>query len=203
MYVLIAGLALFLIPHSARIVAPQWCGRMHTRLGENGWKGLYSRVSLVGLVLIVWGYGLSRLDPVILYSPPVWMRHITLVLMMPVFVMLAAAYTLKHDGHVRVDIFYREAPPRTKAIVNLFGSMLFLIPICALIFWIAWPYVLQSWSVWEGSQESSGIPARYLQKTAILAFAVLMALQGLSMAIHSILAMRGDERELDALTTGE
>ncbi len=117
--------------------------------------------------------------------------------------MLAAAYTLKHDGHVRVDIFYREAPPRTKAIVNLFGSMLFLIPICALIFWIAWPYVLQSWSVWEGSQESSGIPARYLQKTAILAFAVLMALQGLSMAIHSILAMRGDERELDALTTGE
>ncbi len=112
MYVLIAGLALFLIPHSARIVAPQWCGRMHTRLGENGWKGLYSLVSLVGLVLIVWGYGLSRLDPVILYSPPVWMRHITLVLMMPVFVMLAAAYipgriksTLKHPMLAAVKLW--------------------------------------------------------------------------------------------------
>jgi TRAP-type mannitol/chloroaromatic compound transport system permease small subunit len=61
---------------------------------------------------------------------------------------------------------------------------------------------MQSWEILERSQESSGIPARYLQKTAILAFAVLMALQGLSMAIHSILALRGDEGELDALKSG-
>lgn len=115
---------------------------------------------------------------------------------------LAAAYTLRHDGHVRVDIFYREAAPRTKALVNLLGSVFFLIPICVLIFWVAWPYVTQSWAILERSQETSGIPARYLQKTAILAFAVLMALQGASLAIHSVLALRGDDSELDALKAG-
>jgi TRAP-type mannitol/chloroaromatic compound transport system permease small subunit len=127
----------------------------------------------------------------------IWVQEL-ITYMFGFMFMLGAAYTLRHDGHVRVDIFYREARPRTKAIVNLVGSVVFLIPICALIFWIAWPYVLQSWQILERSQESSGIPARYLQKTAILAFAVLMALQGLSMAIHSVLALRGDERELDA-----
>jgi TRAP-type mannitol/chloroaromatic compound transport system permease small subunit len=131
----------------------------------------------------------------------IWLQEL-ITYMFGFLFMLGAAYTLRHDGHVRVDIIYREATPRTKAIVNLVGSIAFLIPICALIFWIAWPYVMQSWAILERSQESSGIPARYLQKTAILAFAVLMGLQGLSMAIHSILALRGDERELDALTTG-
>jgi uncharacterized membrane protein len=133
MYVLIAGLVLFFVPHSARIVAPRWCERMHTRLGENGWKGLYSLVSLAGLVLIVWGYGLSRLDPVVLYSPPVWMRHITLVLMMPVFVMLAAAYipgriksTLKHPMLAAVKLWAvaHLLANGTLADVLLFGSFL-------------------------------------------------------------------------------
>ena len=124
----------------------------------------------------------------------IWFQEL-IIYMFGFMFMLGAAYTLRHDGHVRVDIFYREAKPRTKALVNLAGSILFLIPICALIFWVAWPYVLQSWSVWEGSQESSGIPARYLQKTAILAFAVLMALQGLSIAIRSLLALQGDEKK--------
>jgi TRAP-type mannitol/chloroaromatic compound transport system permease small subunit len=132
----------------------------------------------------------------------IWFQEL-IIYMFGFMFMLGAAYTLRHDGHVRVDIFYREAKPRTKALVNLAGSILFLIPICALIFWVAWPYVLQSWSVWEGSQESSGIPARYLQKTAILAFAVLMALQGLSIAIRSLLALQGDEKEINALTAGE
>ena len=132
----------------------------------------------------------------------IWVQELIIYLFGFLF-MLAAAYTLRHDGHVRVDIFYREAPPRRKAIVNLVGSIVFLIPICLLILWAAWPYVMQSWAILERSQESSGIPARYLQKTAILVFAVLMALQGLSVAIHSILAIRGDERELDALKIGE
>ncbi len=132
----------------------------------------------------------------------IWVQEL-IVYMFGFLFMLAAAYTLRHDGHVRVDIFYREASPRAKALVNLCGSIVFLIPICLLILWVAWPYVLQSWSVWEGSQETSGVPARYLQKSAILAFSVLMALQGLSMIIHSILALQGDERELDALKIGE
>ena len=132
----------------------------------------------------------------------IWVQEL-IVYMFGFLFMLGAAYTLRHDGHVRVDIFYREAPPRSKALVNLIGSILFLIPVCALIFWVAWPYVMQSWSIWEGSQEASGIPARYLQKTAILGFAVLMALQGLSMAIRSVLVLQGNAKEIEALRQGE
>nr|WP_306268661.1 TRAP transporter small permease subunit [Pararhizobium sp. IMCC3301] len=113
--------------------------------------------------------------------------------------MLAAAFTLLVDGHVRVDIFYREARPRKKAMINLFGALLLLIPVCLVILWTSFPYVVASWAVLEGSPETSGIQARYLQKTAILGFAVMMALQGVSIAIRSLLAMGGDELELDKL----
>jgi|FEC22Drversion2_1045045.scaffolds.fasta_scaffold00368_11 TRAP-type mannitol/chloroaromatic compound transport system permease small subunit len=131
----------------------------------------------------------------------IWAQE-AIIYMFGFLFMLTAAYTLKHDGHVRVDIFYREADPRTKAWINLVGSLVFLIPVCVLIFWVAYPYVMQSWAILERSQEASGIPARYLQKTAILVFAVLMALQGLSMALHSILALQGDETELETLRAG-
>ncbi|MEH6727326.1 MAG: TRAP transporter small permease subunit [Hyphomicrobiales bacterium] len=113
--------------------------------------------------------------------------------------MLAAAFTLLVDGHVRVDIFYRDAHPRTKAKINLFGAFVLLIPVCILIFWTSFPYVAASWAALEGSPETSGIKARYIQKTAILAFAVMVALQGVSIAIRSLLAMGGDELELDKL----
>ncbi|MEP0518904.1 MAG: TRAP transporter small permease subunit [Hyphomicrobiales bacterium] len=117
--------------------------------------------------------------------------------------MLGAAYTLLTDGHVRVDIFYREARPRKKAMLNLFGSLVLLLPVCVVIFWTSFPYVSASWAALEGSPETTGIQARYLQKTAILGFAVLMALQGVSMAIRSLLALGGDEIELDKLRLSE
>ncbi|WP_306258382.1 TRAP transporter small permease subunit [Pararhizobium sp. IMCC21322] len=113
--------------------------------------------------------------------------------------MLAAAYTLLTDGHVRVDIFYRDARPRKKAMVNLVGAFLLMIPVCVLIFWTSFPYVIASWAALEGSPETSGIQARYIHKTAILAFAAMMALQGVSMAIRSLLALGGDEIEIDRL----
>lgn len=117
--------------------------------------------------------------------------------------MLAAAFTLLIDGHVRVDIFYREANPRKKAMVNLFGALALILPVCILIFWTSFPYVAASWAALESSPETSGIPARYLQKSAILGFALLMALQGVSMAIRSVLAIGGDEIELDKLRLAE
>lgn len=113
--------------------------------------------------------------------------------------MLAAAYTLRMDGHVRIDIFYREASPRRKAWVNLLGCLFFLLPVCVLIGVISWPYVSNSWAILESSRESSGIPGVFLLKTAIIAFAVQIGLQGISMTIHSILAIAGDKRELAAL----
>lgn len=90
MSVLIAGLVLFLGSHSLRIVANDWRTAQVARLGEKRWKGLYSLVSLAGLVLIVYGFGLARQSPVVLYVPPVWSRHVAALLMLPAFVLIVA-----------------------------------------------------------------------------------------------------------------
>jgi uncharacterized membrane protein len=92
MAILIAGLVIFLGIHSIAIVAPGFRGHASQRLGENGWKGLYSLISLLGFVLIVYGFGLARQAPVVLYTPPGWMRHVTFLLMLPVFPLALAAY---------------------------------------------------------------------------------------------------------------
>ena len=106
-----------------------------------------------------------------------------------VLFMVGAGYTLLHGGHVRVDIFYREASKKHKAIVDLAGVIVFLIPISGLIWWAGWAYVARSWSVFEGSIETSGIPALFLLKSVILVFATLVPLQGISMAARSILVL--------------
>ena len=92
MSVLVAGLLLFLGVHSVSIVSAPWRDRMAARLGEAGWQGLYGLVALAGLALVVWGYGLARAAPVILYTPPVGLRHVALLLMVFVFPLLLAAY---------------------------------------------------------------------------------------------------------------
>jgi uncharacterized membrane protein len=92
MTLLITGLILFLGIHSTGILAPVWREKIQTKLGVNGWKSLYSIVSLIGLVLIIWGYGAARMDPVWLWLPPVWARHLALVLTVPAFILLAATY---------------------------------------------------------------------------------------------------------------
>jgi len=92
MIVLVLGLAIFLGVHSLRVFADDWRTAQMGRIGENAWKGLYSLFSLVGLVLIIWGYGLSRSTPVELWSPPVFTRHLSGLLMLLSFVLLAAAY---------------------------------------------------------------------------------------------------------------
>jgi uncharacterized membrane protein len=89
MSVLIIGLILFLGVHSVRIFAPAWRNRRIAAMGEGPWKGLYSLVSIVGFVLIVWGYGLARPDAPVFYEPPVWMKHVTALLMIFAFVCLA------------------------------------------------------------------------------------------------------------------
>lgn len=89
---LILGLLLFLGVHCLSIVSPQGRNRLVERLGEGPFKGLYSLVSLVGFVLIIWGYGLSRESPVMLYAMPGGFRHLAALLMLPVFVLLFAAY---------------------------------------------------------------------------------------------------------------
>jgi uncharacterized membrane protein len=90
--VLITGLLIFLGAHSVAIVAPDWRERARRRLGEGAWKGLYSVVSIVGFVLLVVGFALARRAPVVLYVPPPWLKPVALLLMVPVFPLLIAAY---------------------------------------------------------------------------------------------------------------
>jgi len=91
MVYLVLGLVLFLGMHSISIVAPAWRDRTAARLG-NAWKGLYSLVTIAGFVVIIWGYGIARQNPVMLYTPPAWTQYVTAVLMLPVFPLFLAAY---------------------------------------------------------------------------------------------------------------
>jgi TRAP-type mannitol/chloroaromatic compound transport system permease small subunit len=137
----------------------------------------------VVLLRYVFGVGMISLQEGI-----VWMHAIVF--------MLAAGYTLAADGHVRVDIFYREAAPRTKAMVDLAGVILFLWPVSGLILWMGWPFVMNSWAVGEASQETSGLPGLYLLKTVILVMPVLVMLQGLALALRSAFVLAtGEEAE--------
>lgn len=99
---LVLGLVLFLGVHSVRIVADGWRTQMRARLGEGAWKGLYSVASVVGLVLVVWGYGLARQQPVVLWNPPVGMRHAASLLTLIAFVLLAAAYVPRNVFKARL-----------------------------------------------------------------------------------------------------
>jgi uncharacterized membrane protein len=92
MNALLLGLVIFFGAHSVSIVNDPWRNRMAARMGEWPWKGLYALVSIAGFVLIVWGYGLARQDPVVLYTPPAWLHPVAMVLLIPVFPLLLAAY---------------------------------------------------------------------------------------------------------------
>jgi uncharacterized membrane protein len=92
MLYLIIGLVLFLGIHSVEIFSSSFRANAIARMGERPWKGLYTLISIVGFILIIWGYGQARQDPVLLYAPPVWMRHLSALIMLPVFPLILAAY---------------------------------------------------------------------------------------------------------------
>jgi uncharacterized membrane protein len=134
MTMLILGLLIFLGAHSVRIFADGWRTRQLARLGEGKWKGLYSVVSAVGLVLIVWGYGLARAEPTVLWMPPLWTRHVAALLTVPAFILIVAAYVPGNRikaglGHpmvagVKVWAFAHLLANGTLAGVILFGAFL-------------------------------------------------------------------------------
>lgn len=102
MAMLILGLVLFLGVHSTRIVAEGWRTQMRARLGEMPWKGIYSVLSIAGFVLLVWGYGLARQQPVVLWTPPRGMNHLAALLMVIAFVLLVATYVPRNGIKSRV-----------------------------------------------------------------------------------------------------
>jgi TRAP-type mannitol/chloroaromatic compound transport system permease small subunit len=143
------------------------------------WLTLWVVVVQFALVLLryVFDAGSIWLNESILYA------HATAFL-------LAVAWTLREDGHVRVDIFYADASPRTKAIIELAGAILLLLPFAMAVIWLAWPYVGRSWAILERSHETSGLPAVFLLKSLIPLFALLLALQGVAQGIRAAHALR-------------
>ena len=106
------GLIVFLGIHSISIVAPNFRDGLAARIGAGPWRGIYSLISVIGLVLVIWGYGLARREPVVLYSPPYWTHYVTAVLMLPVFPFIFAPYlpgrikaVLKHPMLVAVKLW--------------------------------------------------------------------------------------------------
>ena len=133
MAVLVAGLMVFLGVHSISIFAPELRARACANLGEGPWKAGYALVSLIGFALIIDGFGLARQLPVVLYTPPPWMRHVTFLFMLPVFPLLLAAYlpgriktAIKHPllAAVKCWAFGHLLANGTLADVLLFGGFL-------------------------------------------------------------------------------
>jgi TRAP-type mannitol/chloroaromatic compound transport system permease small subunit len=120
----------------------------------------------------------------------IWLSEAIIYVHATVF-MAAAAWVLQRGGHVRVDIFYADASPRTRAIVDLAGALLLLLPFVGVLAWFALPYVARSWAILERSRESSGLPLVFLLKTLIPVFALLLTLQGLAQAARAWLTLSG------------
>ena len=110
--------------------------------------------------------------------------------------LLGAAYTLRRDAHVRVDVIYGHLPPRAQSWINLLGTLFFLVPFSLFGLWVSWPSVRNSWRILEGSSDPGGLP-RYPIKTMILVAFFCLLLQAISEAIRSFYQLRdrGENRE--------
>lgn len=134
-------------------------------------------IVLVGFVVVLLRY--------VLGLGSIWLQE-SILYAHAVLFLLTAAWTLKEGGHVRVDVFYASASSRTKALVDLWGALLLLLPFALTLLWVSLPYVARSWAILERSRETSGLPLVFLLKTLIPLFAVMLALQGVSQAIKSL-----------------
>jgi TRAP-type mannitol/chloroaromatic compound transport system permease small subunit len=104
--------------------------------------------------------------------------------------MMGAAYTLKHNGHVRVDIFYRNMRPHKKALVDMIGTVILLMPFCVFIFVNSWDDVIKSWALLEGSEQTGGLDLVYVLKSAMLIMPVLLLLQSIAEFLRQYLIFR-------------
>lgn len=102
-----------------------------------------------------------------------------------------AAYTLKQQGHVRVDVFYNRLSPRARGLIDLLGTSIFLTLTAGFIIWASWDYVAVSWRIREGSAETSGLPLVYLLKTSLLVLPLLLIIQGIAEAMKSVRQILG------------
>jgi TRAP-type mannitol/chloroaromatic compound transport system permease small subunit len=155
--------------------------RLNDAIGR-GVAWLTLAMVLIAFAVVVLRYVFS-LGWVAMQESYVWLHGIIF--------MAGAAYTLLHNAHVRVDIFYRPGSVRFKAWVDLLGSLFLLLPVVIFVGYVSWDYVLVSWSRFEQSREAGGLPGLFLLKTIIWVFCLSVALQGLSLAGRSLLMLKG------------
>ena len=127
------------------------------------WLTLVMVLLTFSIVILRYGFNLGW----------IWLQESVTYLHVAVFT-IAAAWTLQLDGHVRVDIFYTDMSPKRRALVNLLGSVLFLLPFCVFVLIIAAPYVADSWKLLEGSREAGGLPLVFVLKSLILVLPTLL-----------------------------
>jgi len=152
---------------------------MSEKIGHTiAWLALFMVITQFGVVVLryLFNIGWIAMQESILY-------------MHAILFMLGAAYTLKHDAHVRVDVFYHKLGQRGKAWINIAGSLFLLLPVCLFIFTYSYEYVATSWALYEGSREAGGLPGLFILKTSILLLPTLLSLQGISLILKSILVI--------------
>lgn len=140
---LLAGLILFLGVHSVRIVAEGWRAKTLARLGEGPYKGIYSLLSLAGFVLIIYGFGVARENPVMLWIPPVGMRHAASLLTLVAFILLAAAYVPRNGIKARVHhpmVLGVKAWALAHLLAN--GSVAHVLLFCAFLAWAVMDFMV-------------------------------------------------------------
>ncbi len=149
---------------------------------------------LVQFVVVTMRYvfGLS----VLVMQESIWYMH-------SIIFLVAAGYTLLHNAHVRVDVLYGSVDRKKKALIDLGGVLVILLPMCIATIWLSWDYVLNAWKVREGSVEVSGIPAVYLLKTCIWLFAGTLALQGVALGVRSAFTLAGAGDTFDPIEEQE
>jgi TRAP-type mannitol/chloroaromatic compound transport system permease small subunit len=171
-----------MVNESAPANSPGLLRRFVEKSGQTvAWLTLAMVLLTFGIVVLRYGFNLGW----------IWVQEIVIYFHVAVFT-IAAAWTLQQDGHVRVDIFYNNATARKRALVNLLGTLFFLIPFCVFILIISWPYVANSWQLLEKSREAGGLPLVFILKSLILVLPALLLGQAVIGGLDAWKTIRGN-----------
>ena len=158
--------------------------KINIYVGETiSWLTLFMVLVTVLVVVLRYGFSIGF----------IWMQESVRFMYAGVF-LLCAGYTLQKDKHVRVDVLYLNMSERKRAIVDLFGSLFLLLPVCWVIFYYSWSYVINSWVQMEGSIEERGLHLVFIMKTFIWLFSFLVSLQSIATIINSFHIIKSSKK---------
>jgi len=159
--------------------------KINKYIGETvSWLTLFMVLVTVLVVILRYGFSIGF----------IWMQESVRFMYAGVF-LLCAGYTLQKDKHVRVDVLYLKMSDTKKALVDLLGSLFLLIPVCWVIFYYSWSYVINSWVQMEGSIEERGLHLVYIMKTFIWFFSILVTIQSLVTIVKSYIIIKNSKKD--------